>query len=141
LTFYIAAFIFSTILPIFLLAKNKKGRFRMKRFAVLFVGVTLVVFTFGSMAYGGHGQLNVNTATAEELQLLPGIGESIAQNIIDYRTVNGPFVSVDDLVKVKGVGDAKLRDMRNFIKLDGVSDYRLTEITPKQGHTPESKTK
>ena len=111
----------------------------MKRFAVLFVGVVLVVFTLGGIAYGGHGQVNVNMAAAEELELLPGIGEATALKIIDYRTANGPFTSIDDLVKVNGIGDAKLRDMRNFIKLEGNSDYRLTEITPKQGHAPESK--
>ncbi|HOO37634.1 MAG TPA: helix-hairpin-helix domain-containing protein [Deltaproteobacteria bacterium] len=111
----------------------------MRRFVVFFVGVTLVVFVFGGMAIGGHGQLNVNMATAEELQLLPGIGETIAQNIIDYRTANGPFRAIDDLVKVKGVGDAKLKNMRDFIKLDGASDYRLTEITSKQGQAQKSK--
>ncbi len=111
----------------------------MKRFAVLFVGVVLVVFTLGGMAYAGHGQVNVNMAAAEELELLPGIGQATALKIIDYRTANGPFTSIDDLAKVKGIGDAKLRDMRNFIKLEGTSDYRLTEITPKQGHAPENK--
>ena len=112
----------------------------MRRLVVFFVGVTLVVFTFAGMAISGHGQLNVNTATAEELQLLPGIGATIAQNIIDYRKANGPFTAIDDLVKVKGVGDAKLKNMRNFIKLEGTSDYRLTEITPKQEHASKSKT-
>lgn len=112
----------------------------MNRLFVFVAGVALVVFTFGGLAFGGHGQININTATAEEFQLLPGIGESIARNIVDYRTANGPFTSIDDLVKVKGIGEAKLADMRNFIKLEGMSDYRPTERTPEKGHAPQGKT-
>mgnify|MGYP001127356880 CR=1 FL=1 len=89
----------------------------MNRLFVFVAGVALVVFTFGGLAFGGHGQININTAAAEELQLLTGIGETCALNIINYRTANGPFTSVNDLVKVKGIGEAKLAGMINFIKL------------------------
>jgi competence protein ComEA len=112
------------------LVKNKKRRFRMKRFAVLFVGVTIVVFTFTGISYGGHGQLNVNTATEEELQLLPGIEESITQNIIDYRTVNGQFASVDDLEKVKGMNRTLLNDLKPFLVLEGMTDFQIEEYRP-----------
>lgn len=61
------------------------------------------------------GLVNVNTATAEELDTLPGIGEVLAQSIIDYRTQNGPFTSVDQLVDVSGIGDATLEELRDLV--------------------------
>ncbi|UOO76238.1 helix-hairpin-helix domain-containing protein [Neisseria sp. Dent CA1/247] len=57
--------------------------------------------------------VNINTATAEELKALPGIGPSKAAAIVEYRQHNGQFKSVDDLKNVKGIGEgilAKLRD-------------------------------
>ena len=49
------------------------------------------------------GKVNVNTATAAQLMALPGVGESIAQAIADYRDNNGAFRSVEDLLQVKGI--------------------------------------
>ena len=61
------------------------------------------------------GLVNVNTASATELETLPGIGEVIAQAIIDHRTENGPFASVDRLLDVPGIGDATLEDIRELV--------------------------
>jgi competence protein ComEA len=61
------------------------------------------------------GLVNVNTATAVELEELPGIGEVIAQAIIDRRTESGPFTSVDQLLDVSGIGDATLEDIRELV--------------------------
>lgn len=63
----------------------------------------------------GGGLVNVNTASATELEVLPGIGEVIAQRIVDYRTANGPFTSVDQLLDVSGIGDSILESIRELV--------------------------
>jgi len=59
--------------------------------------------------------LNINTATVEELQTLPNIGEATAQRIIDYRTQHGNFASVDALQDVKGIGAKTVEKLRPFV--------------------------
>ena len=61
------------------------------------------------------GLINVNTAAAPELEELPGVGEVIGQAIVDYRTENGPFTSVDQLLDVSGIGDATLESIRDLV--------------------------
>ncbi len=75
-------------------------------------GVAPAPVTGGAVA----GRLvNVNSAIATELEELPGIGEVIAQRIIDYRTENGPFATVDELLDVSGIGDAILESIRELV--------------------------
>ena len=59
--------------------------------------------------------VNINTASATELQTLSGIGPSMAQSIIDERTKNGAFASVDDLMRVSGIGEKKLAKIKDCI--------------------------
>ena len=61
--------------------------------------------------------VNVNTATAEELETLTGIGPSLAQAILDYRAEHGAFETAEDLLNVKGIGEAKLEGFRAEITL------------------------
>lgn len=75
-------------------------------------GVAPAPVTGGAVA---GGLVNVNSAIATELEELPGIGEVIAQRIIDYRTENGPFATVDELVDVSGIGDAILESIRELV--------------------------
>ena len=63
--------------------------------------------------------VNINTATKEELTSLKGIGEKRAQDIIDYRTKNGPFKSVDDLEKVPGIGPGTMKQIRSELTTTG----------------------
>jgi competence protein ComEA len=63
--------------------------------------------------------VNINTATKEELTSIKGIGEKRAQDIIDYRTKNGNFKSVDDLEKVSGIGPGLMKQIRPQVTTTG----------------------
>ncbi len=62
-------------------------------------------------------KVNVNTATSKELEKLSGIGKVAAQRIIEYRTEKGAFTSIEDLTKVKGIGQSTLEKIRSQITL------------------------
>jgi len=65
------------------------------------------------------GKININSATAAELDSLSGIGPTKAQAIIDYRNQNGPFRSIDDLLNVTGIGPKTLETIRDQITVIG----------------------
>lgn len=71
----------------------------------------------GPEAGGGvpAGPVDLNTATAEQLDTLPGVGPATAAAIIEHRERNGPFRSVDALLDVPGIGDAKLAQLRDLV--------------------------
>ena len=56
--------------------------------------------------------MNINTASADDLEKLPGIGPALAERIISHRQANGPFSSLDDLTDVPGIGKAKLEALK-----------------------------
>lgn len=61
------------------------------------------------------GLVNINVATQEELELLPGIGPVIAQRIVEYRETYGPFSTIEAIQNVPGIGPAKFEDIRDWI--------------------------
>lgn len=66
--------------------------------------------------------LDINSATAEELQALPGIGAARAQAIVDYRVQNGPFRYVEDLRGVNGIGEGILAKIMDYVTVGEGSD-------------------
>lgn len=66
---------------------------------------------------GSRPQININTATAEELDALPGVGEVTAARIIAYRDQNGPFRTVDDLIQVEGIADRTIDAFRDMVTI------------------------
>lgn len=62
------------------------------------------------------GPLTLNGATAEELEELPGVGPVLAERIVSYRESNGRFETVDDLLEVPGIGEAKLASIRDLVR-------------------------
>lgn len=61
--------------------------------------------------------INVNTATVEQLQTLPGVGPSTAKSIVRHRDKNGPFRRVDDLLILKGMSRQRLQKLRPYVKV------------------------
>jgi competence ComEA-like helix-hairpin-helix protein len=75
-----------------------------------------------------NSKININTAEAAELELIKGVGEILGKCIVEYREDNGPFKSLDDLVKVGGVGRKKLSAIRDQICIENqVEDLSLSE--------------
>ena len=66
----------------------------------------------------GPDRVDVNTAPAAELETLPGIGESLARRIIAYREANGPFGSIEEIMEVSGIGEAKFAELEDRVTVD-----------------------
>ena len=94
----------------------------MKQFITKGVAVSLILglFVFPLLAQQAQTQkptgdkVNLNTATLEELQKLPRVGPKVAQRIIDFRKQNGSFKKIEEIMKVRGIGEktfARMKDM------------------------------
>lgn len=66
-------------------------------------------------ASGAGDRVNINTASAAELEALPGVGPATAQKIVDEREANGPFAAPEDLMRVPGIGEKKFESLREFV--------------------------
>lgn len=70
-------------------------------------------------------QVNINTATVQQLQLLPRVGPALAQRIVEFRTANGPFKAPEEIARVKGVGEKSFTRLQPYLTTTGATT--LTE--------------
>ncbi len=93
------------------------------------------------LTIGGNGLLytptppagkpvNLNTASADELDKVPGIGPTAAQKIVEYRTANGPFTRIEDLLKVPGIGPTILDEIRGQVTIGEIPTLAVITVTP-----------
>jgi competence ComEA-like helix-hairpin-helix protein len=101
----------------------------MKNYVAGILMVFLIVTT-GFLAHAASlpgqedaGVININTATEDQLAMLPLISKDLARNIINYRNSNGPFNSIDELRKVKGMNRVKLDDLRPWLVTKGDTTF------------------
>ena len=100
---------------IYIPSKEDKVKLENKAYITSESGNNVIVQTVSTEKNGGSGKVNINTATQNELENLPGIGPSIASRIIEYRDQNGKFSKVEDLQNVKGIGDAKFNNIKEYV--------------------------
>lgn len=74
-----------------------------------------------------EGKVNINTATEAQIALLPGIGPKLAAEVVNYRTNNGGFKTIEDIKKVSGVGDKKFEKIKDFVVLEGETTIKSTK--------------
>ncbi len=98
----------------------------MKKLIVCFIAA---FFVLTGQAFA---EVNINTATQDELEALQGIGPAKARAIIEYREKNGVFNSVDSLIGVDGIGQGTMNQLRDSITVGSVSDSAAAAVMAQQ---------
>ena len=86
----------------------------------------------------GAGVVNINTADAAQLALLPRVGAKTAQRIVEYRTEHGPFAKTSDLLQVKGIGDKSFENLSGYLTVNGKTTLTAKVRSPKSGKRAKS---
>ncbi len=101
--------------------KNKKIIVAM---AVFLLGISFSVYASDDgVSDISTGALNINTATVQELSMLPFVDMQTARNIVEFRDSHGPLTAIDELKNVKGITRTFLDDLRSHLKVVGPSDF------------------
>lgn len=90
----------------------------LKRAVVLLIAVAVLAAFTPSIWAEDSDKININTATAEEITQLKGIGQAYAERVIKYRDENGPFKNPEDIIKVPGIGQKSFDRNKNRIVVE-----------------------
>ncbi len=102
----------------------------------IIVLIVAIVATFPGFAADGDAAarpvLNVNSASVEQLMLLPRIGQKTAEQIVAWREQNGPFRKTTDILQVKGIGDASYEMLEPYLILEGETTLSVKQKVPRR---------
>ena len=101
-------------------------------FALALVLISICGAAYAADAEQPAGVVNINTADASQLALLPGVGAKAAQRIIDYRTEHGDFAKATDLMQVKGFGDKSFERLSPYIAVTGKTTLTSKVRSPRK---------
>lgn len=111
----------------------------MRKSQIFILSILLLSFSMAAMAAEADapaaapsGTVNINTADATQLAMLPRIGEKAAERIVAYRTQHGPFKKTTDLMQVKGVGAKTFEGLAPYISVDGKTTLSSKVRSPRK---------
>ena len=98
------------------------------------LALTAALIALGSIgALAAQGKVNINTATAEQLTLLPRVGTVVAERIVEFRDKNGRFKKAEDLLLVSGIGDRTFDLIKPYVSLEGETTLKDKVAVSKGG--------
>jgi competence protein ComEA len=107
-----------------------------RAFTILLL-VVLTLSAAGSLAAEASGVVNINTADSEQLSLLPRVGPTVAQRIVDFRQENGRFQTLEDLMLVRGIGEKTFELIKPHITLEGQTSLKDKVRPPRESSEDE----
>lgn len=103
---------------------------------ILYIAIAILSLSMSAFAAdaenGATGVVNINTADAAQLALLPGVGAKAAERIIAWRTEHGPFAKPTDLMQVKGIGDKSFERLSGYITVSGKTTLSSKVSSPRK---------
>ena len=111
--------------------------FRTNRVFTILLLVVLTLSAAGSLAAEASGVVNINTADSEQLSLLPRVGPTVAQRIVDFRQENGRFQTLEDLMLVRGIGEKTFELIKPHITLEGQTSLKDKVRPPRESSEDE----
>ena len=106
--------------------------YRTSRVFTILLLTGLALGVVGSLAAEASGVVNINTANSEQLSLLPRVGPTVAQRIVDFRQENGRFQTLEDLMLVRGIGEKTFELIKPYITLDGQTSLKEKVRPPRE---------
>ena len=108
------------------------------RIALSLMTVVLVSVALAGAGEENSGVVNINTASAEQLELLPRVGPALAGRIIEFREANGAYRAVDEIVAVKGIGEKSFEKLEPFIVTSGATTLAEKVSLPRSADSAET---